>query len=41
LSEARIVTAVEYDGLDLDARADLIRQLVPLALMHVGQLLQD
>ena len=40
LRQAEIVSADEYDGLELDARAELIRQLVPLGLMHVCELLQ-
>jgi len=41
LREAQIVSAGEYDGLELNARAELIRQLVPLGLMHVCELLQN
>ncbi len=41
LREARIVAADEYDGLPADVKAELIRQLVPLGLMHVCELLQD
>lgn len=41
LREAQMVTADEYDALELDARAELIRQLVPLGLMHVCELLQN
>ena len=41
LRQAQIVSADEYDGLELDARAELIRQLVPLGLMHVCELLQN
>ncbi len=41
LREARIVAADEYDGLQADVKAELIRQLVPLGLMHVCELLQD
>ncbi len=41
LREARIVAADEYDGLAADVKAELIRQLVPLGLMHVCELLQD
>ncbi len=41
LRVAQIVTAAEYDALELDARAELIRQLVPLGLMHVSELLQN
>ena len=31
----------EYQGLDLDAKVELIRGLVPLGLMHVHELLED
>jgi transposase-like protein len=41
LREARIVAAEEYGGLQVDVKAELIRQLVPLGLMHVRELLQD
>ncbi len=41
LREGRIVAADEYDGLQVDAKAELIRQLVPLGLMHVCEMLQD
>ena len=36
LREARIVAADEYDGLPADAKAELIRQLVPLGLTTTG-----
>jgi putative transposase len=41
LREARIVDADDYDGLRPDGKAELIRQLVPLGLMHVSQMLQE
>jgi transposase-like protein len=41
LREGRIVSADEYDGLQLDAKAELIRQLVPLGLRFVSELLQE
>lgn len=35
LGEPRVVRWGEYEGLGLDSRLELIRQLVPLGLMHV------
>ncbi|MGH9148320.1 MAG: IS256 family transposase [Vicinamibacterales bacterium] len=39
LGPARVVQRSEYDEVDLDAKAELIRQLIPLGLMHVHELL--
>lgn len=39
LGEVRIVERQDYDGLELDAKVELIRSLVPLGLMHVQELL--
>jgi transposase-like protein len=41
LGEVEVVAREEYGGLDLDAKVELIRSLVPLGLMHVGELLDD
>jgi transposase-like protein len=36
-----VVQREEYTGLELDAKVELIRNLVPLGLMHVQELLDD
>lgn len=41
LGEVRVVQRAEYTGLELDAKVELIRSLVPLGLMHVQELLDD
>jgi transposase-like protein len=41
LGEVRIVARGEYAGLDLNAKVELIRGLIPLGLMHVHELLDD
>ncbi len=35
LGEPRVVRRDEYDGMELDSRLELIRELVPLGLMQV------
>jgi putative transposase len=39
LGAARMVHRSAYDGVELDAKAELIRQLIPVGLMHVQELL--
>lgn len=41
LGEVEVVAREEYAGLDLDAKVELIRGLIPLGLMHVHELLDD
>src|SRR3990172_7653215 len=41
LGEVEVVAREEYGGLDLDAKVELIRGLIPLGLMHVHELLDD
>ena len=41
LGEVEIVHREEYGDLDLDAKVELIRCLVPLGLMHVHELLDQ
>jgi transposase-like protein len=41
LGEIEIVSRPEYAGLELDAKVELIRGLIPLGLMHVHELLDD
>ena len=41
LGEVEIVHREEYGDLDLDAKVELIRSLVPLGLMHVHELLDQ
>lgn len=41
LGEVEVVVREEYAGLDLDAKVELIRGLIPLGLMHVHELLDD
>ncbi len=41
LGEVEIVDREEYTGLELDAKVELIRSLVPLGLMHVAELLDE
>jgi putative transposase len=41
LGEVEVVARQEYAGLELDAKVELIRGLIPLGLMHVHQLLDD
>ena len=35
LGEVRVLQREEYLGLELDAKVELIRNLIPLGLMHV------
>ncbi len=41
LGEVKVIQRAEYAELDLDAKAELIRRLVPLGLLHVQELLDD
>ena len=41
LGEPAVINREEYGELELDARVELIRALVPIGLMHVGELLDD
>lgn len=41
LGKMEIIRREEYDDLDLDARVELIRSLVPLGLMHVHELIDQ
>ena len=41
LGEVKVVQREEYAGLELDAKVELIRALVPLGLMHVHELLDQ
>jgi len=40
LGEVEVVRREEYEGLDLDAKVELIRAMIPLGLMHVQELLE-
>src|SRR5204862_7219633 len=40
LGEVRVLGREDYQGLELDAKVELIRSLIPLGLMH-GQMLLD
>ena len=39
LGEVRVVRRSEYDVMDLDSKVELIRELIPLGLMHIQELL--
>jgi transposase-like protein len=41
LGEAEVLSQEEYAALELDARVDLIRALIPLGMMHVEELLLE
>lgn len=41
LGEAQVLSQEEYAALELDARVSLIRELIPLGLMHVEQVLLE
>src|SRR5437870_1869130 len=41
LGEVQVMVREEYAGLDVDAKVELIRGLIPLGLMHVHELLDD
>src|SRR5881296_1065164 len=41
LGEVRVLRREEYRGLELNAKVELIRSLIPLGLMHVQMLLED
>ena len=41
LGEVSIISREEYDGLELDSKAEAIRALVPMGLMHVQELLDN
>ena len=41
LGKVDIIRREEYEDLDLDARVELIRSLVPLGLMHVHELIDQ
>ncbi len=41
LGEVEIIRREDYDELELDAKVETIRALVPLGLMHVAELLDD
>ena len=41
LSEVRVVSREEYREMELSAKVELIRQLIPLGLMHVHEELQE
>ena len=41
LGEVQVVAREEYGELDLDAKVELIRSLIPLGLMHVHELLDN
>jgi putative transposase len=41
LSEVRVVRREEYGEMELSAKVELIRQLIPLGLMHVHEELQE
>ncbi len=36
LGEVQVLRREEYEGLELNGKAELIRSLIPLGLMHVG-----
>ena len=41
LGKVEVVRREEYSELDVDTKVEMIRSLVPLGLMHVGELLDD
>ena len=41
LGEVQVVRRSEYDTMALDAKVELIRELIPLGLMHIQELLDD
>ncbi|MFN0153995.1 MAG: IS256 family transposase [Gaiella sp.] len=41
LGEVQVLRREEYEGLELNAKVELIRSLIPLGLMHVQGLLED
>src|SRR5437867_2802326 len=41
LGEVRVLRREEYQGLELNAKVELIRSLIPLGLMHVQMLLDE
>ena len=41
LGEVQVVSRDEYRGLELDSKAEMIRALIPLGLMHVEELLDQ
>lgn len=41
LGEPQVITPQEYHDGDLNSKAELIKQLIPLGLLHVSQLLQQ
>ena len=41
LGKVEVVRRAEYGELDVDTKVEMIRSLVPLGLMHVGELLDD
>ena len=40
MGKVKVMGAEEYEGMALDARVELIQQLIPLGLMHVAEELQ-
>lgn len=41
LGEVRVVRRPEYESMELDSKAELIRALIPLGLMHIQELLDN
>src|SRR6266571_3890655 len=41
LGEVRVLRREDYQGLDLNAKVELIRSLIPLGLMHVQMVLEE
>jgi len=41
LGKVQVLRREEYEGLELNAKVELIRSLVPLGLMHIQMLLED
>ena len=41
LGEVRVVRRSEFEAMELDAKVELIRELIPLGLMHIQELLDD
>ena len=41
LGPVKIIRREDYSDLELDAKVELIRSLVPLGLMHVEELLDE
>ena len=41
LGEVRVLRREEYQGLDVNAKVEMIRNLIPLGLMHVQMVLED